>query len=224
MKGAGKGLLRGHIIDAQGVQHLIQLSKWVVPGLERNLFSVKRDVALPVGAPIAGTPNGDKLREQPVSLGGGSPAGGVPQGGVLEHPEQPTSSGGEPVEAPLAGQHHGPLRHQVTPAVVRAGNAGRSLRERSGNDSSHLMKIATDSMLPKLQRPGLHTKAFLPDIAHQTHEAESVAEYPCAMTIVQSYSAGEETEYVQNTFKKVMALSAKAYGTGRWPQTKMLQA
>ena len=42
LEGAGQGLLRGHIIDAQGVQRLIQISVLVVPGLGRNLFSVKQ--------------------------------------------------------------------------------------------------------------------------------------------------------------------------------------
>ena len=47
LKVAGKGLLRGHIIDAQGVHYLIHLSAWVVPGLGWNLFSVERDGPLP---------------------------------------------------------------------------------------------------------------------------------------------------------------------------------
>ena len=42
LEGAGQGLLRGHIIDAQGVQRLIQISVLVVPGLGLNLFSVKQ--------------------------------------------------------------------------------------------------------------------------------------------------------------------------------------
>ena len=42
LEGAGQGLLRGHIIDAQGVQRLIQISVLIVPGLGRNLFSVKQ--------------------------------------------------------------------------------------------------------------------------------------------------------------------------------------
>ena len=41
-EGAGQGLLRGQIIDAQGVQHLIQISVLIVPGLGRTLFSVKQ--------------------------------------------------------------------------------------------------------------------------------------------------------------------------------------
>ena len=36
----GQGLLPGHIIDAQGVQRLIQILVLIVPGLGRNLFSV----------------------------------------------------------------------------------------------------------------------------------------------------------------------------------------
>ena len=42
LEGAGQGLLRGHIIDAQGVQRLIQISVLIVPGLGRNVFSVKQ--------------------------------------------------------------------------------------------------------------------------------------------------------------------------------------
>ena len=42
LEGAGQGLLRSRIIDAQGVQRLIQMSMLVVPGLGRNLFSVKQ--------------------------------------------------------------------------------------------------------------------------------------------------------------------------------------
>ena len=42
LEGTGQGLLRGHIIDAQGVQRLIQISALIVPGLGRNLFSVKQ--------------------------------------------------------------------------------------------------------------------------------------------------------------------------------------
>ena len=42
LAGAGQGLLRGRIIDAQGVQRLIQISVLIVPGLRRNLFSVKQ--------------------------------------------------------------------------------------------------------------------------------------------------------------------------------------
>ena len=42
LEGAGQGLLRGHIIDAQGVHRLIQISVLIVPGLGRNLFSVKQ--------------------------------------------------------------------------------------------------------------------------------------------------------------------------------------
>ena len=42
LEGAGQGLLRGHIIDAQVVQRLIQISELIVPGLGRNLFSAKQ--------------------------------------------------------------------------------------------------------------------------------------------------------------------------------------
>ena len=80
-----------------------------------------------------------------------SPTGEVPQGGVLERPDQPTSPAGGPVEASFEGssspQQYGQSRHGVTPAVTRAGNAARSLRELSANDSAHLAEFATDSTL-----------------------------------------------------------------------------
>ena len=107
------------------------------------------------------------------------------------------SSGCEHVEAPLAGplplQYHGPSRHQVTPATMRADNATQSIKERNDNDCIHLVEIATDSTLSQLRRLGLCTEAFITGIAHQTDEAELVAEYACAATNVQMYSAGEET-------------------------------
>ena len=64
-------------------------------------------------------------------------------------------------------------RHQVTPAVTRASNTTRPIRERSASDSVHLAEIATDSTLSELRRLGLYIKAFLPDVAHQAHQAES---------------------------------------------------
>ena len=42
LEGGGQGLLRGHIIDAHGVRRVIQISVSFVPGLGRNLFSVKQ--------------------------------------------------------------------------------------------------------------------------------------------------------------------------------------
>ena len=42
LDGAGQGLLWGHIIDAEGVLHLIQIPVLIAPGLGRNLFSVKQ--------------------------------------------------------------------------------------------------------------------------------------------------------------------------------------
>ena len=132
--------------------------------------------------------------------------GEVPQGGVLERPEQPTSPAGGLVEAPLAGssslQQHEQSRHGVTPAVTRAGNAARSLRERSANDSAHLAEIATDSTLSELRRLGLYTKALLPNVVHQTNKAESVVEYACATTNVQRYSVGEKMEVIPNSYSK----------------------
>ena len=47
------------------------------------------------------------------------------------------------------------------------------------------------------------------DIAHQTHEAESVVESACAPTNVQKYS--EETEVTLNTFEEATTLSDKAH-------------
>ena len=124
-----------------------------------------------------------------MSLRGASPAGGVSQGGVLEHRKQPTLHSGEPVKASLAGAlplQYRPSDHEVTPAVMRAGNAARSLRGCSTNDSAHLVEIATDSMLLELRRSGLYIKPFFPDVAQQTHETESVVDYPCAMSNVQT--------------------------------------
>ena len=155
------------------------------------------------------------LLEDGALPGEAPPTGEIPQGGVLERPEQPTSPAGGPAEAPLAGssslQQHGQLRHGVTPAVTRAGNAAHSLRERRANDSAHLAEIATDGTLSELRRLGLYTKALLPDVVHQTNKAESVVEYACATTNVQRYSAGEKMEVIPNTFKEAMTLPAKAH-------------
>ena len=144
-----------------------------------------------------------------------SPTGEVLQGDVLERPEQPASPAGGPVEAPLARssllQQHGQSRHGETPAVTRAGNAARSLKDRRVNDSAHHAEIATDSTLSKLRRLGLYTKALLPDVVDQTNKAESVVEYACATTTVQSYSVGEKMEVIPNIFKKDMTLPAKAH-------------
>ena len=206
LKEAGQGLPRGHSIGAQGLKRLTQLSVLAGPDAGWNLFSVKQDGALSGGESLSGTSECGKPREQPESHGEASPAGGVPQDGALEHPEQPTSSGCEHVEAPFARplplQHHGPSRHQVTPAVTRAGNATQSIKERNGNDCTRLVEIATDSTLSQLRRLGLYTEAFLTDVAHQTDEAESVVEYACAATSDQMYSVGEETEVVPNTFEE----------------------
>ena len=137
------------------------------------------------------------------------------QGGVLERLEQPTSPAGEPVEAPLAGssslQRHEQSRLGVTPAVTRAGNAARSLRERKANDSAHLAEIATDGTQSELRRLGLYTEALLPDVVHQTNKEESVVMYACATTNVQRYSVGEKMEVIPNTFKEAMTLPAKAH-------------
>ena len=155
------------------------------------------------------------LLEDGALPGEASPTGEVLQGGVLERPEQSTSPAGEPVEASLAGssslQQHGQSRHGVAPAVTRAGNAARSLRERRANDSAHLAEIAPDSTLSELRRMGLYTKPLLPDVMHQTNKAESVVEYACATTNVQRYSVGEKMEVIPNTFKEAMTLPAKAH-------------
>ena len=146
------------------------------------------------------------LLEDGALPGEASPTGEVPQGGVLERPEQPTSPAGGAVEAPLAGssslQQHGLSRHGVTPALTRAGNAARSLRERRANDSAHLTEIATDGTLSELRRLGLYTKALLPDVVHQTNKAESVVEYACATTNVQRYSVGTKWKLFQTSLKK----------------------
>ena len=204
LKEAGQGLPRGHSIDAQRVKRLTQLSVLAGPDAGWELFLVKQDGALSGGKPLSGTSECSKPRDQPASHGEASPAGGVPQDGALEHPEQPMSSGCEHVEAPFARplplQHHGPSRHQVTPEATRAGNATQSIRERTDNDCTYLVEIATDSTLSQLWRLGLYTEAFLTDIAHQTDKAESVVGYACAATNDQMYSVGEQTEVVPNTF------------------------
>ena len=206
LKEAGQGLPRGHSIGAQGLKRLTQLSALARPDAGWNLFSVKQDGALSGGESLSGTSECGKPREQPESLGEASPAGGVPQDGALEHPEQSMSSGCEHVEAPFARtlplQHHGPSRHQVTPAATRAGNATQSIKERNGNDCTRLVEIATDSTLSQLRKLGLYTEAFLTDIAHPTDGAESVVEYACAATNGQMYSVGKETEVVPNTFEE----------------------
>ena len=213
LKEAGQGLPRGHSIGAQGLKRLTQISALAGPDAGWNLFSVKQDGALSGGESLSGTSECRKPREQPESLGEASPAGGVPQDGALEHPEQPMSSGCEHVEAPFARplplQHHGPSRHQVTPAATRAGDATQSIKERNGNDCTRLVEIATDSTLSQLRRLGLYTEAFLTDIAHQTDGAESVVEYACAATNDQMYSVGEETEVVPNTFEEATITSSR---------------
>ena len=109
-----------------------------------------------------------------------SPTGKVPQHGVLERPEQSTSSAGGAVKVPLAGssslQQRGHSHDEAMPAVTRAGNAARSLRERSSNDSAHLADIATDSTLSELRRLRLYTKDLLPDVVHQTNKTELVVD------------------------------------------------
>ena len=206
LKEAGQGLPRGHFIGAEGVKRLTQLSVLAGPDAGWDLFLVKQDGALSGGESLSETSECGKPREQPASLGEASPAGGALQDGALEYPEQPMSSGCEHVEAPfarpLALQHHGPSRHQVTPEATRAGNTTQSIKERNDNDCTHLVEIATDSTLSQLRRLGLYTEAFLTDIAHQTDEAESVVEYACAATNDQMYSVGEETEVVPNTFEE----------------------
>ena len=49
-----------------------------------------------------------------------------------------------------------------------------------------------------------------PDIAHETHGAESTVEYAYAATNVRNCSAGENMEVILNTFKQVMNLPANA--------------
>ena len=91
----------------------------------------------------------------------------------------------------------------MTPAATRAGNATQSIKESNDNDCTCLVEIATNSTVSHLRRLGLHTDAFLTDIAHQTDESDSVVEYACAATNDQMYPVGEETKVVQNTIKEV---------------------
>ena len=197
------------------LKRLTQLSVLAGPNVERDRFPVKQDGALPGGESLAGIPEGGKPPEQLASFGEADPARGFSQGGVLEHPRQPMSPGCEHVETLLVGplplQHHGPSRHQATPAETRAGNATQSMRKgNGGNDcSTHLVEIITDSMLSQLQRLVLYTEAFLTDVAHQTDEAWSVVEYACAATNAQMYSAEKETEEVPNTFEEATSIGSR---------------
>ena len=75
LKETGQGLLRGHSIGTQGFKRLTQLSVSAGPDVERDLFSFKQDGAPPGGDSLAGTPEGRKPRDQPVSLGEASLAG-----------------------------------------------------------------------------------------------------------------------------------------------------
>ena len=117
------------------------------------------------------------------------------------------------MEAPIAGalplQHHGPLRHEVTPVATRAGNAAQFIKERNDNHCAHLVEITTDSRLSQLRRLGLYTEAFPTNIAHHTDEAESVEDYACATTNVQMYSVGEETEIVSKTFEEATIIGSR---------------
>ena len=68
--------------------------------------------------------------------------------------------------------------HHVTPAVTRTGIAACSFRERNTNNdgapSAHLAATVDDKILSELRRLQMHTKALLPDVAHQTFGAEAV--------------------------------------------------
>ena len=134
LKEAGQGLPRGHSIGAHGLKRLTQLSVMAGPDAGWDLFSVKQDGTLSEGESLSGTSECAKPGEQPASLREASPARGAPQDGALEHPEQAMPSGcehvGAPFARPLSLQHHGPSRHQVTPAATRAGNATQSIKER----------------------------------------------------------------------------------------------
>ena len=50
----------------------------------------------------------------------------------------------------------------------------------------------------------------VPDIAHETHGAESAVEYAYAAINVRNCSVGENMEVIPNTFKQAMTLPAKA--------------
>ena len=147
------------------------------------------------------------LLEDGALPGEASPTEEVPQGGVLECPEQPVSPAGGPMEAPLTGspslQQRGDSRHEVTPVVTRAGNAARSLRERSANDSAHLAEIANNSTLFELRRQDYIPRHFS-RMSCSRQITQNRLTY--ATTNVQRYSVGEKMEVIPNIFKKAMTL------------------
>lgn len=72
-------------------------------------------------------------------------------------------------------------RHQVTPVVTRAGLASGFFREYNADNNhptpAYLAEITDHNTLPDLRRLGLFSNALLPDVIHQTYEAEFVEEY-----------------------------------------------
>ena len=160
---------------------------------------------------------------------GGKLTDGVSQEGALEPQEQPGSPAGASLQTPLGGsqplQQRGHSRLEATPAVTRAGTATKSFVRRNANnrsDSAHLAMITTGPALSELRWLRLYTKEILPDIAHETYEADSAIEYAYAATTIQSCSVGENAEKISNTFKEAMTLGVKR--SGKRPRTRKWQA
>ena len=132
------------------------------------------------------------------------------------------SPAGVSLETPLAElqplQQRERSRLEATSAVTRAGTAAKTLVRRNARnhlDYVHLAAIDTGSTLSELRGLRLYTKETLPDIAHETYEADSAVEYVYAATTIQRYSAGENAEITPNTFEKAVTLPAKA----QWKST-----
>ena len=96
---------------------------------------------------------------------------------------------------------------------TRAGTAARSFLKRNANsrpNSAHLAATITGPTLSELRELKFYTTISLPDIAHETHGAESAVEYAHAATNVRNCSAGENIAVIPKTFKQTMTLTAKA--------------
>ena len=139
------------------------------------------------------------------------------------------SPAGASLEKPLAGsqplQQRGHSRLEAAPAVMHAGTAAKSFVRHNANnrpDSAHLEAITTGPVLSELRGLRLYTKEILPDIAHETYEADSAIEYAYAATTIQSCSVGENAEKISNTFKEAMTLGVKR--SGKRPRTRKWQA
>ena len=147
---------------------------------------------MPLAGSISGEPSAKGVLEGGIIKDGTSPEG-VPQEGVLEHLEQPISPGVASLESssaassPLQQRKHSRL--EVTPAVTRAGTAARSFLKRnaiSRPNSAQLAATITGPALSELRGLKLYTRMSLPDIAHETHRAESAVEYAYATTNVRN--------------------------------------